>query len=152
MASSGGDGTVISVSFPDGNIIGFDRLRSELIINGNSCNMRMPHRNMPARPSAASVRGGAAMGGKPGAMAAPAPVMVEEPPAEPVEKRGMMTKLGWKKTMLGGDSWQQRYFVLTPTAISYAKDPSGAAIDTIALNNGVIVNVVHARSPARKNR
>jgi hypothetical protein len=65
---------------------------------------------------------------------------------------GMMTKLGWKKTMLGGDSWQPRYFVLNARSLSYAKDVSGQAINTIALNSGIVVNVVSASTPARKNR
>lgn len=139
-AGGGGDSTVITANFPDGCLIGFDRLRNELIINGKAANTRM--RLMPARPASAagSVSNGFGAG------------VSQDEPAVPVAKRGTMTKLGWKKTMLGGDSWQVRYFVLSDTTLSYAKDASGAAINTIALNSGVVVNVVNASTPARKNR
>jgi hypothetical protein len=138
--AAGGDSTVITANFPDGCLIGFDRLRNELIINGKAANTRM--RLMPARPASAagSVSNGFGAG------------VSQDEPAVPVAKRGTMTKLGWKKTMLGGDSWQVRHFVLSDTTLSYAKDASGAAINTIALNSGVVVNVVNASTPARKNR
>jgi len=76
----------------------------------------------------------------------------EEPPSEPVEKAGMMTKLGWKKNAFGADSWQSRYFRLTDTSLSYHKDPNSPPINVIPLNNGITVNVVNAATPARKNR
>ena len=136
----GGDSTVITANFPDGCIIGFDRLRNELIINGKTANTRM--RMMPARPISAAGSESSGMG----STSAPAA------PATPVEKQGMITKLGWKKTMLGADSWQPRHFVLTPTTLSYAKSVGAAPIDTIQLNSGVTVNVVNASTPARKNR
>jgi hypothetical protein len=139
-AVGGGDSTVITANFPDGCLIGYDRLRNELIINGKAANTRM--RMMPARPISAA---GSVSNGFGSAVA-------QQEPAEPVEKRGMMTKLGWKKTMLGGDSWQPRYFVLNARSLSYAKDASGQAINTIALNSGIVVNVVSASTPARKNR
>ncbi len=131
-AAPAADGTTITCQFPDGCLIGYDRLRNELILNGKISNTRM--RQIPARPSPSY-----------GAD-------VDEGPGVPVEKTGMMTKLGWKKTMLGGDSWQPRYFRLTDTHISYHKDPSGPAINSIPLNNGIVVNVVNAATPARKNR
>ena len=133
MAAPASDGTIVAVTFPDGCMIGWDRLRNELIINGKVSNTRM--RQMPARPL----------------MSAAGSINVEEP-SDPVEKTGMMTKLGWKKNAFGGDSWQQRYFRLTDTSISYAKDASSPPINTIALNNGIVVNVVNAATPARKNR
>jgi uncharacterized protein YneR len=139
-AVGGGDSTVITANFPDGCLIGYDRLRNELIINGKAANTRM--RMMPARPISAA---GSVSNGFGSSVA-------QEEPAEPVEKRGMLTKLGWKKTMLGGDSWQPRYFVLNARSLSYAKDASGQAINTIALNSGIVVNVVSASTPARKNR
>ena len=131
-AASAADGTTITCQFPDGCLIGYDRLRNELILNGKISNTRM--RQIPARPSPSY---GADIDAGPGV---------------PVEKTGMMTKLGWKKTMLGGDSWQPRYFRLTDTHISYHKDPNGPAINSIPLNNGIVVNVVNAATPARKNR
>ena len=132
-AGAGAGSTTITVQFPDGCLLGYDRLRNELILNGKVSNTRM--RMLPARPTSAG--GGSSNAGQ---------------PAEPVEKRGMMTKLGWKKTMMGGDSWQPRYFVLSENSISYAKDASAAAISTIPLNSGIVVNVVNASTPARKNR
>jgi len=81
-----------------------------------------------------------------------APLVEVEEPAVPVEKTGMMTKLGWKKNAFGGDSWQLRYFRLTDTSISYAKDASSPPISVIPLNAGITVNVVNAATPARKNR
>ena len=131
-AAPAADGTTITCQFPDGCLIGYDRLRNELILNGKISNTRM--RQIPARPSPSY---GADIDAGPGV---------------PVEKTGMMTKLGWKKTMLGGDSWQPRYFRLTDTHISYHKDPNGPAINSIPLNNGIVVNVVNAATPARKNR
>eukprot|EP00598_Pedospumella_elongata_P001723 CAMPEP_0184969802 /NCGR_PEP_ID=MMETSP1098-20130426/2453_1 /TAXON_ID=89044 /ORGANISM="Spumella elongata, Strain CCAP 955/1" /LENGTH=389 /DNA_ID=CAMNT_0027491621 /DNA_START=49 /DNA_END=1218 /DNA_ORIENTATION=+ len=131
-AAPAADGTTITCQFPDGCLIGYDRLRNELILNGKISNTRM--RQIPARPSPSY-----------GAD-------VDEGPGVPVEKTGMMTKLGWKKTVMGGDSWQPRFFRLTDTHISYHKDPSGPAINSIPLNNGIVVNVVNAATPARKNR
>lgn len=131
-AAPAADGTTITCQFPDGCLIGYDRLRNELILNGKISNTRL--RQIPARPSPSY-----------GAD-------VDEGPGVPVEKTGMMTKLGWKKTVMGGDSWQPRFFRLTDTHLSYHKDPSGPAINSIPLNNGIVVNVVNAATPARKNR
>jgi hypothetical protein len=137
-AASSNDSTVVTVTFPDGCMIGWDRLRNELIMNGKTSNTRM--RQMPARPLASfSTAGSYAK-------------QEEEEVVTPVEKQGMMTKLGWKKTVLGSDSWQSRFFKLTDTHLSYAKDASSPAINSIALNNGIVVNVINAATAARKNR
>ena len=136
-AAPSNDSTVVTVTFPDGCMIGWDRLRNELIMNGKTSNTRM--RQMPARPLASYSN-------------AASYAKQEEEVVTPVEKQGMMTKLGWKKTVLGSDSWQSRYFKLTDTHLSYAKDASSPAISNIALNNGIVVNVINAATPARKNR
>ena len=136
MAAPASDGTIVAVTFPDGCMIGWDRLRNELYLNGKVSNTKM--KNLPARPS-------------PEFSALTGAIRSDEP-AVPVEKTGMMTKLGWKKNAFGGDSWQQRYFRLTDTSISYAKDASSPPISVIPLNGGITVNVVNAATPARKNR
>jgi hypothetical protein len=70
----------------------------------------------------------------------------------PVEKTGMMVKLGWNKTVLGADSWQLRYFRLTATGLSYAKGPDAPIIDNIVLHKTVDCNLVEAGTAARRNR
>jgi len=134
------NGTTITVSFPDGCLLGYDRLRNEMIVNGKVSNTRM--NNIPARPRVGG--GGGANGSGDG-------FAVQEV-AVPVEKTGMMTKLGWKKDVMGFDSWQPRYFRLTDSSLSYHVDPSSPPKNTIALNAGIVVNVVSADTAARKNR
>jgi len=135
-AAPAGDGTMVSVTFPDGCMIGWDRLRNELFLNGKLSNTKM--KQLPARPSPE--------------FSALTGAIQTEGPAIPVEKSGMMTKLGWKKSVIGSESWQTRFFRLSDTTLSYAKDSSSPPLNVITLNNGVTVCVVTADTPAQNNR
>lgn len=131
-------GSTIVVNLSDGCLVGFDRLRNVLILNGKVSNLTLPHRQIPARPATASIT-------------AITQQAVEDANREPVSKRGVMTKLGFKKSMLG-ESWQKRHFSLTADTLSYSKESSSSAINTIKLHKGVRVNVANASTPARRDR
>jgi hypothetical protein len=138
-------GPTITCSFPDGSMVGWDKLRHELLLSGTGATVKVKH--LPPRPTATmTTTAGAGVVGAGGGGG------LDGPPPEPVEKQGMMTKLGGKKSSLLGDSWQPRLFRLTPTTISYAKDGASGAISTIPLSNGVLVQVVQSNSPAKRNR
>jgi len=141
--SGGGmDATTISVGLPDGCLVGFDRLRNELILNGKTSTMRLPHGSIPARPVLSGGGGGAI----------PQGTVIAEEAAVAMSKTGNLTKLGWKKNFLGSESWQTRHMVLTPTSLSYHKSSGSPALGTIALSKGLKVKVANASTPARKDR
>lgn len=134
----------IWANFPDGCIVGFHYKINELELNGKIPTNNGRLRLVPARP----------------ASAAPSPPFPEEVPVvyvgevlpTPVDKRGMMTKLGGSKTLMGQDSWQYRFFALNAKHLSYAKDDKSPVIDAIELVPGIEVRVIDAYTPARRNR
>mmetsp|Transcript_10149 Transcript_10149/g.15395 ORF Transcript_10149/g.15395 Transcript_10149/m.15395 type:complete len:396 (+) Transcript_10149:77-1264(+) len=137
-------GTVISVSFSDGTMLGYDKMRRSMIATGYAMGSLSTTtiRQVPARPNppgSTSSSGGSK-------------AVVEEPPAEPMRKEGNMTKLGFKKGVMGMESWQERYFVLDAQSLTYSKGPGAPDIKRIPLSKGMSVNVRHASSPAKKDR
>ena len=87
------DGNLIAVTFPDGCVVAYDILRSELMLNGKGTRSSFVGGGLPARPIKMVTTARVVVGG------GMAP-----------EKVGMMTKLGWQKTIFGADSWQPRFF------------------------------------------
>lgn len=107
-------------------MVGFDRLKYEFFLKGNGVDMRLPHDKLPVRP-----------------------IMGRHPVAN---MTGTLSKLGFKKTLMGKESWQNRHVSLSQTSLSYAKDKSGSTINSIPLSQGVKATVANATTPARNDR
>eukprot|EP01039_Chlorochromonas_danica_P003681 gene3681-4028_t len=135
--------TMISVDFPDGNVVSFDRARREMILTIAASGRILTFGAIPARPSPPRTRIDAS--GK--------TVALDDLPLSPVTRTATVMKLGFKKfPILGTPIWNKRFIRLTENEISYHASEETRAKGTIRLSPGVKVGVIHANDPARKDR
>eukprot|EP01039_Chlorochromonas_danica_P007821 gene7820-8633_t len=136
--------TMISVDFPDGSVVSYDRVRRQLILTlANGSVATAGGGNIPARPNAPRLT----------TNASGQTVAVEDVPRAPVTRTATVMKLGFKKTpVIGTDIWNKRFIQLTENQISYHESEGSAAKGTITLVPGVEVDILQASDPARKDR
>ena len=140
--------TMISIDFPDGSIISYDRVRRDMILTLANGSVMHTGGNIPARPNPPTVF--RMEDGKGGVVDVP----VVEIPLAPVSSTVWVEKLGYKKApILGSDIWNKRFLRLEPQSVGYYEnDSTPHAKGMIGLNPGCTVRVIQAHEAGRKDR
>lgn len=135
--------TMISIDFPDGSIVSYDRIRRDMILTLSNGGIMSTGASIPARPNAPVVV--VAEDGS--------EQVVEEEVPVAVSRSAFVQKLGFKKApVIGTDIWNKRFIHLDASTLSYHENERSSPKGVIHLVPGCEVDIIHARDPANKDR
>jgi hypothetical protein len=142
--------TMISIDFPDGCIVSYDRVRRAMILTLCNGGVMSCGAAIPARPNPPVTRN-VAVKNADGTVTEQA-VVVEEV-LNPVSRSAFVNKLGFNKApIIGSDIWNRRYIHLEENTLSYHVDENSPPKGVIHLSPGCEVDVIQANDRARKDR
>lgn len=135
--------TMISIDFPDGSIVSYDRVRRSMILTLSNGGVMSAGAAIPARPNPPVVAVA-----EDGTQA-----VVEEEVPVPISRSAIVQKLGFKKApIIGSDIWNKRYIHLEGSTLSYHENERSAPKGVIHLVPGCEIDIIHAGDPANKDR
>lgn len=150
MAAMAAAQTMVSIDFPDGCIVSYDRVRRSMILTMSNGGVMSAGATIPARPNP-PVKSTVQVVNADGTVTEKS-VVVEEV-LEPVSRSAIVNKLGFKKApIIGSDIWNRRYIHLDEKTLSYHVDENSAPKGVIHLSPGCEVGIVQEHERARKDR
>lgn len=142
--------TMVSIDFPDGCIVSYDRVRRSMILTLSNGGVMTCGAAIPARPNPPALRNVAVV--NPDGSVTEQAVVVEEV-LTPVYRSAMVNKLGFNKApIIGSDIWNRRLIRLDEKTVSYFVDDNSPPKGVIQLSPGCEIGIIQAHERARKDR